>query len=124
MIDTAEKILSQLAANMIKSGWTVRDVFGQPPELLKTIKDKNKKEIQVISPQHFLGRVYQTGIESLSELQIACLIRVIGKPELNDVVKYTELEMLLENFGVLKEQTPKSKDDVNSLRLEKGEDSQ
>jgi hypothetical protein len=34
MIDIAEKILSQLASNMIKSKWTVEDVFGQPKELL------------------------------------------------------------------------------------------
>ena len=104
MIDIAEKILSQLASNMIKSKWTVKDVFGQPKELLQVVKDAEGKNVEVISPQHFLGRVYQTGIQALSDLQIACLIRVIGKPELNDFVKYSELKMLLENFGVPSQQ--------------------
>lgn len=30
-------------------------------------------------------------------------MRVLGKPEFDDGVRYDELELLLENFGVLKE---------------------
>ena len=30
-------------------------------------------------------------------------MRVLGKPDLNDSVRYDELELLLENFGVIKE---------------------
>ena len=31
-------------------------------------------------------------------------MRVLGKPEFDDSVRYDELELLLENFGVSKEQ--------------------
>jgi hypothetical protein len=54
----------------------------------------------VLTPQNFLGRVYQAGIQNLTQLQVACLMRVMSKPEFDDSVRYSELELLLENFGV------------------------
>lgn len=85
----------------MKSGWTVFDVFGQPPEILHMIPEFDEEtNIKVLTPQNFLGRVYQTGIKNLTELEVACLIRVLGKPEFDDCIRYDELEMLLENFGV------------------------
>jgi len=53
-----------------------------------------------LSASNFLGRVYQVGIQNLTQLQVACLMRVLGKPEFDDSVRYDELELLLENFGV------------------------
>ena len=32
-------------------------------------------------------------------MQIACLFRVLGKPELSNAIKLSELETLMENFG-------------------------
>ena len=37
-------------------------------------------------------------------------MRVLGKPEFDDSVRYDELELLLENFGVAKDLTPRSQD--------------
>lgn len=37
-------------------------------------------------------------------MEVACLNRVMGKPELDDCVLYDELELLLENYGVQKDQ--------------------
>jgi hypothetical protein len=48
----------------------------------------------------FLARVYQVGITDLTQLQVACLMKVLGKPEFDDSVRYNELELLMENFGV------------------------
>lgn len=39
----------------------------------------------------------------MTQLEVACLMRVLGKPDLNDSVRYDELELLLENFGVIKD---------------------
>ena len=39
---------------------------------------------------------------SLTQLQVACLMKVLGKPDLNDAVRFDELELLMENFGVIK----------------------
>ena len=35
----------------------------------------------------------------MTALQVACLMRVLSKPEFDDCVRYSELEVLLENFG-------------------------
>lgn len=104
MLDTAELILSQLAQKIIQNGWSVIDVFGQPDEIIRIIPEhENEKNIKVLTPQNFLGRVYQAGIQNLTQLQVACLMRVLGKPEFDDSVRYDELELLLQNFGVHKE---------------------
>jgi hypothetical protein len=82
--------------------------------------------VTAISAQNFLGRLYQTGFYSLSDLQIACLIRVIGKPDLDDAIVYKDLEMLLENFGVVREgdasQTQTQFQDLNTSELTITED--
>ena len=38
-------------------------------------------------------------------------MRVLGKPEFDDSVRYDELELLLENFGVTKDQLSIMHDD-------------
>lgn len=84
-------------------------MFGQPEEIVKVIPEfENERNIKVLSPSNFLGRVYQVGIQNLTQLQVACLMRVLGKPEFDDSVRYDELELLLENFGVAKDLTPRS----------------
>jgi len=66
------------------------------------VKDNTGALIKVLSPEMFLARVYQVGLTNLSRLYVACLMKVLGKPELDDSIRYDELEMLLENFGVQK----------------------
>ena len=107
MLDIAEGILSNLAKKIIEQGWSVDDVFSTPEDIVKVIPEyKDEKQIRVLTPQNFLGRVYQAGIQNLTELEVACLMRVLSKPELEDTVRYDELELLLQNFGVPKPQPP------------------
>jgi len=40
-------------------------------------------------------------------------MRVLGKPEFDDSVRYDELELLLENFGVTKDQASSLMPDDN-----------
>jgi hypothetical protein len=67
------------------------------------VKDNTGALIKVLSPEMFLARVYQVGLTNLSRLQVACLMKVLGKPELEDSIRYNELEMLMDNFGVQKQ---------------------
>ena len=39
-------------------------------------------------------------------------MRVLGKPEFDDSVRYDELELLLENFGVTKDQLSIMPDEI------------
>lgn len=101
MLDTAEQILNQLAQELISNGWSVHDVFGQPDEIIKIIPEyQGERNLKILTLPNFIARVYQVGNQDLSQLQLACLMRVLGKPELEDGVRYNELELLLENFGV------------------------
>jgi hypothetical protein len=42
-------------------------------------------------------------IAELSELEVACLMRVLSKPELDHAILLNELILVLENFGIPKE---------------------
>lgn len=92
-----------MAEKLIQNGWSVHDVFGQPDEIIKIIPDhEGDLNIKILTPEMFLARVYQVGITDLTQLQVACLMKVLGKPEFEDSVRYNELELLMENFGVIK----------------------
>lgn len=41
------------------------------------------------------------GGEGLSDLDIACLMRVLSKPEIDHCIVVSELQLVLENFGIL-----------------------
>lgn len=70
----------------------MHDVFGQPEEILQVIPEfENEKNIKVLSTQNFLGRIYQAGIQDLNQVQVQCLMRVLGKTDWDDCVRYDEL---------------------------------
>lgn len=56
---------------------------------------EGEENVKVLSARNFLGRVYQVGITDLTQLQVACVMRVLGKPDLEDSVRYDELNLLL-----------------------------
>ena len=81
MLDIAEHILCLLAQQLINNHWTVHDVFGTE-EIIRIIPEfENEQNIRVVTAENFLGRVYQAGIQDLTPLQVACLMRVLSKPE-------------------------------------------
>ena len=41
-------------------------------------------------------------IAELSELEVACLMRVLSKPEIDHAILLNELNLVLENFGISK----------------------
>jgi hypothetical protein len=38
--------------------------------------------------------------DQISELEIACLMRVLSKPEIEHCIVVSELQLVLENFGI------------------------
>ena len=40
-------------------------------------------------------------MEELSEMEAACLLRVLAKPELENAIILNEFIMIMENFGVI-----------------------
>lgn len=42
----------------------------------------------------------ELGIKNLSEIEAACLMRVLAKPELDNMIILNEFALIMENFGV------------------------
>jgi hypothetical protein len=57
--------------------------------------------LELLSPIGFLEGVKEaSGIEDLTEMEAACLLRVLAKPELDNAIILNEFTMIMENFGV------------------------
>ena len=54
--------------------------------------------MEVMTADDFLTRCDQIGVPKMSDIQIACLMRVLGKPELSNAIRLNELEILMSNF--------------------------
>lgn len=54
-----------------------------------------------MSPIAFLEGVKEAGMSELSEMEAACLLRVLAKPELENAIILNEFIMIMENFGVM-----------------------
>ena len=57
--------------------------------------------LELLSPGGFIEGIKETGIPELEEFEVACLMRVLAKPELDNAVILNEFAMIMENFGVM-----------------------
>ncbi len=106
MLDIAESILRQLAEKLLENEWSVKDVFDHPKLIHVIPFYEEVKNVKALSAQNFLGRMYQLGFQDITQLQVACIIRVIGKYDIDNAILYDDLKNLLENYGVNDQKTP------------------
>ena len=97
MLDVAEAIFVKLADLLIEKGRSTRAVFTKyaEPEMFP-----DRSILELLSPRAFLQGIKEVGIEDLQEFEVACLMRVLAKPELDSSVILNEFIMIMENFGV------------------------
>ena len=96
MLDIAEQILQTLAEKITENGWSIYEVFSSPDEITKIIPQHcDETNIKVLPVANFMGRVHQVGIQNLTEFEVACLLKVLSKPELDHCIRYDEIETLL-----------------------------
>ena len=70
--------------------------FGEP-----AVHGEVGVEGDVLFAEGFLEGVKEAaGIEDLTEMEAACLLRVLAKPELDNAIILNEFTMIMENFGV------------------------
>jgi len=76
---------------------TVRQVFLKysQPELFK-----DGSILELMSPRGFLEGVRDIGFDDVTEMEAACLMKVLAKPELDNSVILNEFVLIMENFGV------------------------
>ena len=108
MLDVAEAIFLKMADLMTEKGRTVRGIFTKYsiPEIFP-----DRTILELLSPSSFLEGLKETGIEDLQEFEVACLMRVLTKPELDNAVILNEFIMIMENFGIMDQLDEDENDD-------------
>ena len=61
---------------------------------------KDGSVLELISPRSFLDGVKDIGFDDVTELEAACLMKVLAKPELENSVILNEFVLIMENFGI------------------------
>lgn len=59
---------------------------------------EGEPNVQVMTADDFITRCYEIGVQELHPVQQGCLIKVLGKPELNNAIRLNELLILMKNF--------------------------
>lgn len=97
MLDVAEHCFIRMAEMMIERNRSARTIFTKysVPEQFP-----DGTILELMSPIAFLEGVKEVGMEELSEMEAACLLRVLAKPELENAIILNEFTMIMENFGV------------------------
>jgi len=71
----------------------------------EAIEDETGEEtvLEMISPIGFLEGIKDLSITDLEEIEVACLMRVLTKPNLENAILLKELVIIMENFGIFDE---------------------
>jgi hypothetical protein len=98
MLDIAEHCFIRVAEMLLERNKTARNIFTKysVPEQFP-----DGTILELMSPIAFLEGVKEAGMEELSEMEAACLLRVLAKPELDNAIILNEFIMIMENFGVM-----------------------
>ena len=100
MLDVAEKCFVRIAQSIIEKGLNVRTAFAN-----FIIKEEIEgTTLELLSPIGFLEGIKDLGITDLEEVEVACLMRVLTKPNLENAILVKELIVIMENFGIFDEE--------------------
>jgi hypothetical protein len=88
MLDIAEKCFMRVADAIIAKGITVREAFRKQiiKELAASEDGGQQEELELLSPIGFLEGVKALGIGDLEEIDVACLMRILTKPDLENAI--------------------------------------
>lgn len=97
MLDIAEQCFMRIADLLHMQQKTVKQVFLKysSPE-----KFKDGSILELLTPRAFLEGVRDTGFDDVTEMEAACLMKVLAKPELENAVILNEFVLIMENFGI------------------------
>lgn len=93
MLDIAESCFVRLAESLLEKNLSIRQAFSTyiVREQLDEDDDNPAEILELLSPVGFLEGLKDLGITELSEIEIACLMRVLTKPELENAILIKEL---------------------------------
>ncbi len=93
----------------------MKKVFGKKCQVIDEFE--GEQNCVVIQASDFLDALKNPplNIAALTELEVACLMRVLSKPEIDHAILLQELNLVLENFGI---QDVKGEEDHESFKEE------
>ncbi len=99
MLDIAEMCFVKIAEILTRLGLTVREAFSKYS--VQEELNESKTILELIVPSAFFEAIrLELGITELSDLEAACILRVLAKPELGNTIILNEFALIMENFGV------------------------
>ena len=96
MLDIAERVFARIAKEISDKGLTVATAF----EKYVQVEEVEGETLAIMNPVSFLEGIRELGIEDLEEIEVACLMRVLAKPNMDSAILLTELIVIMENFGI------------------------
>lgn len=88
-----------MADVLIKHGVTVKEAFGKYAIL--EMMPESQSVLELLMPEAFFEAIkVELKLRDLSDIEVACLMRVLAKPELDNAIILNEFALILENFGV------------------------
>jgi hypothetical protein len=76
--------------------------------------------LELLSPIGFLEGIKEMGVVDLEEVEVACLMRVLTKPNLENAILLKELIVIMENFGIYDDE--EGEDDYEGEKGKGGKD--
>ncbi|CAI2387658.1 unnamed protein product [Moneuplotes crassus] len=90
MIRIAETCLLRIANELKVKDISIRELF-KDDMVVEHIEDQ---KIELLAPIHFIEGIRRLGIEDFTELDIACLVNILSRQELSDLILIEELDIL------------------------------
>ena len=96
MIRIAESCLIRISDELKKKNITIQELFKENI-MVESIGDQ---DIELLAPIHFIEGLKTLGIDNFSELEIAWLVNLLTRPELDDLILVEELNMIKDHSKI------------------------
>ena len=114
MIKIAESWLIRISDELKNKNLDIKQLF-EENIMVENIGDQS---IELLAPIHFIEGLKKLGIQDFTELEIAWLVNLLTRPELDDLILLEELNILRDNSKIREsvtdflEKTPDSTDNI------------
>ena len=95
ILDIAEQVFIKVSERMIEKNYTLRSLYSDAIQKVQI----NDEEHEILQPNDFIDAFKTLDFDSMREIEIECLLRVLLKPEIQDTILFGDLIMILDNFG-------------------------
>lgn len=97
----AENAFGKIAQLMLDRDVTVKEHFKKfiTTEVLE-MEDGQEYDIELMTPEGFMLGLQNLGITEMTDTEVQCLMLILVKPELENTIVVSDLQMVMENFGI------------------------